>query len=472
MSDQYQYGRGYESLGMLDEAWQEYEALPTDDPKYELAQSKLLILSATRCPRDGAARGLQLLKRFPENGRLASDTALCQHLAADSAAAYRTILQYRDVIEWDSHEWYGFACYASRVGDFVLAAECLQQCVQDDEEVWSDLFGDDDLLPLYRFASAPGAMSIRLALAFAHPSIEAALLAAEAAGEGGRVNISRQGRVPDEFRSHLIVNKSTFASLRPGTPKALRDRFSEWQAQETRKVAAIVRRAIVQARDFVLDRQLEWAVEHAKGGDFFGARHHAMHALRKRPHEFSTFESVLRPLGLGYFFDDVAPLLCEHEDFLDLCCRLMNGYSNGGGDDVLRWTERFGEHVKTSVLGLNACAAFAAVFSRNELALGAYHRIAEKWPQDPMGFVNGAELYLKLGRPLDALELMSRAPQSLMLMNRWHEILRDATAGGFSSRIEFGRFYGQPYWRGVLSIPVYPVYPTMEPRVESVPTCP
>ncbi len=316
---------------------------------------------------------------------------------------------------------------------------------------------------------------MRTALAFGHPAMRAAseatnALAGKRESELG-LNPSMLERVPEAFRAFLVAQPRTFSYLAPGTPSEIRQSFLEWQEAEVAGIAQMVERAIQAASTYILDHQLEWAVRHAEAGDLWGARSHAAFALRYRPETFRDFEAALRPLGVGYFFDDIEPLLRHDPNFLGRFVDMITGIPIIPPAEAEEIVKRH-VHRKTSSVHAQILAAFLTPrFGTPELEALQWMAVVCAWPRDPIGFANAADALLRGGRIDEAADLIRCSPPAFTLLTRWHEILRDIQQRQYGPRVQPEVFYGQPYWRGALSEPVYPVYPTMEPRPESIPTC-
>jgi len=258
--------------------------------------------------------------------------------------------------------------------------------------------------------------------------------------------------VPDNCRDYLRVQPvNGFYTLGRETPADIRDRYLEWQADYKARTMSLARKAILLAKEVVLDHQLEWAVEKAKAGNLVGARYHVLIALGNRPQELQRFAQALRPLGLQYFFDE---LLYAASFDPDICVKLRQvvlAQEAGQPALALDALDEIPPHLQALPICLLPRANNENRRGYHDFATRLYREIARRWPLDPVGYYNAIENLMEDKKWDEARQVFDRAPESyrILVLSQQHRTQLDNREYK-SSKGDV--FYGQPEWDERLKI--------------------
>ena len=465
MGSKYDEGKGYEGLHMPTEARLEYNRIGPDDPEYLDAQLRLMLLGfpSPECERE-AERGLELLKRYPENARLISDTALGLHLAGKTSQAYELFLAKKELTNWPRHDLYGFACYASKVGEWEIAAESLLSSLRKDgdyedygfdDEDRSRAFIDVDLEPFWKHC-ADEDLSARVALAIGNPRVaEVMEVAKNTKGELPIDHVLLQ-LVPETLRAHLKLNiSSTFFWMPPQAPSSIRQSYLNWQQVALHRNISEAEKGIKRAAEFILNHQLDWAIKAAKVGNLLGSRYHAMFTLVRRPEEFISFAQALRPLGLGYFLDEAGPLLEKDPQLFLKLDAFISALVDNRCEEARNCLDEMKHTCSESALFKISLGLFEQRQGHFELAARYFLEAAQLWPEDPAAFLNAAENLMHMGNWKEAERVLNHAPKSSAFLKHFDLRKRQLLAKDLWVGIVIPAecFYGQPDIGGRIMMP-------------------
>jgi tetratricopeptide (TPR) repeat protein len=148
---------GYLELGMVEEAWQEWENLPRtvqNHPMGLLARLELLIEEERWA--EGAAFGKTLCEQWPEDTVFFLKTAFCWHELKETRLARETLLFGPAALKSQALYYYNLACYETQLGNLEEGRRLLQQSFRLDKGFKEEAGEDVDLRPLWGAEFEPG----------------------------------------------------------------------------------------------------------------------------------------------------------------------------------------------------------------------------------------------------------------------------------------------------------------------------
>lgn len=447
MNENFLRATGYQDLGMLKEAREEFLKVRSDDATYACARTELMMLSSqldVAAMKAEAEGGLNLIRSRPEivHSALINNTALCLHYAGRTHEAHDLINEFADILEWTPGDFYGLACYAAGIGDSEEAASALLEGMASGlSPEYSHMFMDPDLEPLFLHA-AEGEMTIETAVRMANPRLVAALAALENTDELFDGMLLRE--MPPKFQRHSRIHLTEgMYRIDLNAPVALQRRLRGWLKGVRDRVTELVRRGITRARKLVLDAQFDFAVAAAKRGDFFAARYHSMFGFSARPESFDRFDAALSPLGMGYLFNDIRRAWGEDPVFQELI-RSTTPVESLSPIEHIENLEDCGRLAKETTLWILLRAVVARAIDRPPDIKLWNIEVIRRWPDDPAAFHNLLSIYEGEGAWDRAAILLAHVPPSfhhLRHAKSHSERVRLQKLCGFpKSR----NFYGQP----------------------------
>lgn len=441
-------GEGYEALGMVEEALDELGRVPPGSSGHEGVELRMMRieLALGRYPeviaRGEALRGMGCRRlELPDLVGLAHELA-GRHLEA--------LVVWRPL--WPAF-WnhgggsYGIACALSKLGQFGQAARWLVRSFELSGEYHAQAFLHVEIEPLLRHGALE---ELGLsALAFGHPAFARALATAISHRGEIRADAPLRDVMPDRFRPWLgvgLLNASV--PLRARAPREIRRAYLAWQAGRVATHVALGATAAERAARWILDRQLEWAAAHARAGNCAGARYHALFLIAHRPDEYARVEKVMRPLGLGYLFDDLGSVP------RDVAVELADVWAAWacGSSGPREGLERVGGIARRCGLGLLLEGAALKAEGHLEDAEAAYEASSRRWPGDPSPVANRIMALIAMGRWDDAESVYYLGPEWGAAFAAWWvlgERILDRDAG--DGKVPWGEFYGQPNLGGILA---------------------
>ena len=443
-----EFAIGYKRLGLLDEARAECETVSQDDDYWQQAQEQLLIIDLFQERMSEAAdRGAALIANGSPGAHVVLTTAMALHQSGNSRKAYDILMAYHQMFVGDSEAAYTFACYGAAIGEVDFAIRELLVNYRSSKRYWKKSCIDPDLEPIW-IKGATGNISLDSSLALAHPLMSEVIETSRAFQGEIPIDCIIKSQMPQGCRDYLRVHPATgFFTLDRRTPSQIRDRYLDWQRDYKARTFRLVERAIQMARDVVLDHQLDWAVEKAKVGHLLGARHHVIFGLAYRPGRLCHYAQVLRPLGLQYFFEELA-----HAELINpgFCLKLhLLNIARDSGD--IAGALNLLEGIPATLHSLTVCLLQRANVEQcrgnRHFATRLYREIARRWPQDPAGYYNAIANLMKEEKWDMARQLFDQAPKSyriLVLSQMQCTQLENKDSDGESIKTEV--FYGQPEW--------------------------
>ncbi|GEM_PF-1815712 len=456
MLDHFETGNAYLELGMEAEARQEFLEVPSDDPAYASAQAELLMFESHLdlvAKNRKAEEGLALIRSRPEivNSVMVNNTALCLHFAGRTREAYDLTLEFAAILDWAPIDFYGLACYASKIEEFEeAAANLVEGMSQRLSPCYTHMLADPDLWLLFRHA-AKGNMKIETALSLANPRFGAAvevLLNHDPECDGMLLR-----KIPARFRTQVRKNLETgFYEMPPSAPTALRRDYREWLAGIAARTASLVRRGIERAREVVLDAQFDFAVAAAVRGDFLAARYHVILSIAARPDSFGRFDAALSPRGMAWFFDDIRRAWAEDSSFR----RLMAFIHPSGAilwESRMEMLEVCGLLAKTTTFWILCRSIIAQKMDAKHEAKAWQIEVIRRWPEDPAAYHNLLLIYEE-EKAWDAASLiLANVPQAFHFLSVV-EAHRQAVIERRTARLpSYTAFHGQRDLGGVVLLP-------------------
>lgn len=438
----------YATLGMAREALDELAGVAPGSPGRAAADYRIMRINVAEGRYAEAIAVGQALERGGHGSAGLSDWIGTAHQLAgqnlEALEAWRPLWPFF----WNKDAGcHGMACALSMLGRQDEAARWLVRGFGLSGEFHAKGFFDVETEPLLRHA-AEGPLG-QWAIHFAHPAVARAL--AHAAAWKGEIMADAPLRAlaPDRVRRWMeasLVN--TQMRLRPRAPRDIRDEYMAWQAKRLRAHVALGERGVARAKRWILDRQIEWATAHAREGNFAGARYHVLFLIAHRPEEYERIEKVMRPLGLGYLFDDLGSVP------RDAAVQLAGAWvgwvreSNGPREGL----EKVGEGARRCGLGLLLEGAALKREGHLEDADAAYEASSRHWPGDPAPVANRIMMLIAMGRWDDAEDVYYFGPEWGAAFAAWwvlgeRIVDRDSGDGTFPGDV----FYGQPDLGGILA---------------------
>jgi hypothetical protein len=360
-------------------------------------------------------------------------------------------MAHQGMFTGDSETAYSFACYAAPVGEIDFAIKSLLFNYKASKYYWPKSCLDADLEPIWVRAAA-GKISLDSSLALAHPFMLQALQTSADYQKEIPIDYVIKSQVPENCRGHLRIHSGNgFYILDRETPADIRDLYLNWQQDYKARTMSLARKAILLAKEVVLDHQLEWAVEKAKAGNLVGTRYHVLFALANRPQEMQRFAQELRPLGLQYFFDE---LLYAASFAPDICAKLRQvTLAQEAGQTALAsdLLDEIPSHLQSLPICLLPRANNENRRGYRHFATRLYKRIARRWPLDPVGYYNTIENLMEDEKWDEASQVFDQAPESyrILVLSQQHRTQLD------NHEYKPGKgdvFYGQPEWDERLKI--------------------
>ncbi|HPA16782.1 MAG TPA: hypothetical protein PLU30_03470 [Verrucomicrobiae bacterium] len=440
----------YMELGMADEALNELTAVRSDSPGRPHAEFRVMCLEvALGRYREAIERGRGLERSGCQSDLLHDWIGLAHHLAGQNREAMQAWQPLLPEMWDDDNRSYGMACAMAEVGDFASAVRWLVQCFSLSTKFHDKAFFDVEIEPLLKHG-AEGPVGI-WALPFAHPAFQRALERARTSKGEIRADPRLRDVAPVHVRPWLETDLvTTTVQLHPRTPPDLRHAYLEWQDCRLAANASRGEMAARRATQWILDHQLAWAEAHARRGNPLGARYHALFAIAHRPADYDRASERLRPLGMGYLFDDLQDL--SRDEAIHLAVLWLGSI----------WrTVRLREELQD--LGTAAKRTGLALFLKGGLlrnegdlsaAASAYHQATARWPQDPSPWINRIAILTEMGRRDEAATLFQSAPACCAVLRVWETFAaRLRNRGACITDPTYDSFYGQPDLGGILVPP-------------------
>ena len=438
--------RGYKRLGLFDEARAECETIPENDSNWRNAQE--LLIGIDVCQErmsEAATRGKALLAKGNIGEYLVLFTVMALHQSGKSREAYDLLMAHHGMFIGDSDAAYSFACYAAPVGEIDFAIQALLVNYKSTKHYWIKSCLDADLETIW-VRGAAGNISLDSSLALAHPVMLQALETSANYQNEIPIDYVIKSQVPENCRTYLRIHpENGFYTLDRETPADIRDNYLNWQQDYKTRTMSLARKAILLAKEVVLDHQLEWAVEKAKAGNLVGARYHVLFALAHRPQELQRFAQELRPLGLQYFFDELLYAASLTPDF---CAKLRQvTLAQEAGQTAL--ASDLLDLIPAQLQTLTICLLMRANNENRRgyrhFATRLYRKIARRWPLDPVGYYNTIENLMEEEKWDEASQVFDQAPESyrILALSQQHRTQLD------NREYKPGKgdvFYGQPEW--------------------------
>lgn len=450
MSNPLEYARTYLTWGLDDLARKELLSIKPESPDYVSAWVALSKISDP-CDLSHQSRladeGRALISKHGPLEALILETAENLHYAGRSGESFDLIKLNGGRLNWNAVTHYGMATYAARTGRWPQAAWHLLESLK--LKMDRHTFFDLDLEPLFEFG-ATGSLDEETAIALAHPQFVTAFRSF--AGCCWEVDTVMERILPSQIRPLLVRNPATgFLSMPPKAGAGERKTYLGWQRVIGERIENLAQRAFANARRLVLERQLAWALQAARRGDYFSARWHTIFALAEEPNLLTEFESALRSYPLTRLFTDLRQVLKQSRSF----CR--DFYLVAG----MAWSQDAVDHgLSEQVIMAGSGTGFAMLRQSNAAeengdvreSLGWSLELIKHWPNEPSGWFKAALRLAQSERWKEAAWVLRGAPKSCFHLRNFRPLLREV-ANKRVTDVGTGAtdpFYGQPGIGGII----------------------
>lgn len=387
-------GAAYEFLGLPEEAREEYAAIPSGSADYGYAQGEIVgaLLTQRRYP-EAWAHGLGVLKQCQPCQSLVVNTSLALHLDGHFAEALDLLLRNPSVLRAEENAIH-IATSAARCGNWDWADKAFFYHMKHTQlpKAWFFLDRDVEIWLAHLLESSP---SPERAEFIAYPRVADLWLTMPPPQHPVPVDGILAERIPRAFRPWLKVEPRTaHFAWDPSAPSRLRERYLRWQCARFQRNQRLLSAAVAQARQTLLDLQLEWAVAHARQGNFLAARYHLLYAIERDLRRFHDYEQALRPLGMAYLLDDILRACFEDPAILKKLGSIRAGLvaHSTPSRDLLDEMDAWHPRIRETGLFLIQRGHLLQDMNRQEEALATWLQLAQRWPDDPVGFHNAARL--------------------------------------------------------------------------------
>lgn len=457
---------GLKKLGMFNDAEAELLRIPPDADNYTSALHELLIVRLGLEDYDQAIEtGRQLLERDQESRPAVCNTALALHFAGRFNEARSLMKRLPELGDGGPGEAYEMACLESKLGNFDDALGWLESALQRSESYPAKALIDSDLQPLWH--SFDGR---HLCLAQAHillgPVFDNIRQWIGSRENDPELDGNDLNQLPEAwqrfFRFRSAAGTYSIHHLTAARYPEARDSCLTWNRTRIESSLQCIERAREHAANVVLHSQPAYAALHLAAGNFLGARYHVLWALGKDPALLGNFRENQHLRPLTYLFDELAALQhadCESSRLL-IEASLPNPRLNIADllDDIplsLRDTSLYLLRAGQTLQNTDDHAG----------ALAIWLKLCARWPQDSVGFVNGATCLMHLGLWDRAQTLLSHAPEAYRHFHLCEAQRRQLQAqnleAGFTPRTR--PFRGDPDLGGLLLSGV----PSLKPIVSA-----
>ncbi|GAB4239234.1 MAG: hypothetical protein OHK005_00480 [Candidatus Methylacidiphilales bacterium] len=447
-------GAAYEFLRMPEEALAEYGAIPPKSDLFPEAQGECVgVLMTQGRHREAWTLGLGVLENHPPTHNLVVNTALALHSDQRFAEALDLLLHNQSVLRGYENA-YHIGTSAARCANWEWADKAFVYHLRHAERPNAWFFLDGDVEPwLAHLRESP--LTPDVAEGLADPKVEALWLAMPLPRNPVPVDALLVASMPQAFRFWIrVVPQSGLHEWNPSGPFALRRRYLRWQHARFRRNQLHLATAVTKAKAALLDWQLEWAVEHAKQGNYLAARYHTLCALEQELRRFHAFEQALRPLGMDYLFNDLLRACVEDTQVLRKLKAIANQLeqhlvpSRDLLDEIDSWHPRIQE---TGMFLIQQGHLLRNLERRNE-ELTLWLQLTQRWSQDPVGFFNAAQFLAQDGQWEKAASLMQAVPSAAHKISLVEELHQKITERNMSKTalIFKSLFYGQRNLGGIL----------------------
>ncbi len=147
---------GYLDLGMLQDAVESLESLPTELKHHPLVLSaRLELLMHTKRWEEGVILAQSLTGLWPKYHEFHFRAAFCLHELRRTKEAKQTLLNAPMSIRDEPLFFYNMACYEAQLGDLQRAKELLAACLKKAPQMKAGAIDDRDLAPVWDSFDTP-----------------------------------------------------------------------------------------------------------------------------------------------------------------------------------------------------------------------------------------------------------------------------------------------------------------------------
>ncbi len=451
----YEAAQAYENLNMPEEARAEYAAIPPESPNYAASQGELVgLLQAQGYRQEASELGLSILKSGIFCHTLLLNTSLALHLNHRFEEAFTLLFENLKLLDF-GNDVYSIATAAARTGNWEYASKGFLYYLRHDEQPNPWFFLDTDVEPWFDHL-LDNLPFFEEAENLAHPRIRQRWLTLPAPKHPIRVDTLLAEQLPREFQAWLKLHlASGHLEWDYHAPADLRARYLSFQQHRFRLGQWRLECLVAKAEALLQEWQLPWAAEHAMKGNFYAARFHTIYALTQNPHRFHEFEQKLRPLGMGWLFDDIQRATQEDPQILkkleDIwlrremraeppCADLL--------DEITGWHPRIQE---TGMFLIQRGHTLEGL-GKDDEAMRCWLTLIKRWPSDPSGFHSAARLMAKHKKWNYADQIISRLPagcQDILPVEELRKKIADRNMSQTAVIIK-EPFYGQRNLGGAL----------------------
>lgn len=406
---------GFRDLGLLDEAEASLRrAIETGGDDADRARAELAhLLLAQRHFDESASLGMDLIRRGVMTEDIVINAMLALHFLGRITEARETLKLVEKCGGSLERESYQQACFASRLGEFPEALGWLLKEFRRSRDYYIHCFEDIDLVPLWEWLR-----NHLPTLAEAHDIMETPLDHVRGAGHQALEDVRYSAGDLDELSPTARgLLRYDFQNGRYQMPPlcAVRDRkATQILMRSRRERIASVDEALgglaERALSTVLDAQPRYAAEHASWRNHLGARYHILWALPLRPSLMQNFLDepaleMMRPLLKEYAFAS------EHDPDFGARINAVADCVENDPDKAWRLLDQTPKNLReTNLYQLRLAAVFQAD-NDYERALSIWESLRERWPDDAIGYANGIDALIGLGRHTEAREILALAPR-------------------------------------------------------------
>lgn len=445
---------GLAELGMFEEAETVLSEYTPREAEVDCAVlSKLLQLQLARGAHAAAARtGSELVKRAPSSRSTVLNTTLALSFLGREAEARGLLKGLLCLGQATPSEAYQMACLESRLGNFEEALDWLTFALRDPIAYSQKTLVDSDLRPLWDRLRNHGP-TLHQAHKLTMPEFGAVCRSPVLVDF--EIDANDLKELPERARKifRFDIHSGTYSihALSAADEPGLRDACLAQLAAHATKSRSCLRQARWKSEKIVLRHQAHYARLQLEQGNYLGARYHILWALGREPDRLGSFRADPNLQPLTYLLDEIAaaqavdPLFCSR---IDACFSAPACDASEVLDDVpekLRRTPlyllRLGNHLQAS--------------GDYHRALAAWLELCRVWPNDAVGFANGAACLMHLGLWNRAGNLLRRAPKFYRRFRLCLAQLRQLKRRdlGATSPGQVRRFRGQPDLGGLLREP-------------------
>ncbi len=141
---------GYQDLGLMEEAWEELNAVPPQDQSLpEVIQLRVQLLMKQDRWEEGLTNSQELMRLAPQASAGYIHSAYCLHELGRTDEALEVLMDGPPSLHKEPTYYYNLGCYQAQLGDLANAKLLVRQSIEMDQRLEAVAKKDTDLQAIW-----------------------------------------------------------------------------------------------------------------------------------------------------------------------------------------------------------------------------------------------------------------------------------------------------------------------------------